>query len=324
MRARRVALAVALVLVLAGVGGLVWQRVNRLPDDAALAIGGRVVTVAELDRRIAELRALDGVVEPTGDPAKADQFRRAVAKTVAREIVLADRAAELKVEVPEEKLHQTFDSFLSAGFGPGPAGRAEFVRVLGNMRTSEGVVLEGLRRRLLVSALFDEVTKDVSVTDERARAAFPEYRARLAVPERRHLRNIVVSSDQDARRVVEQLQRGADFAALARIYSMDAGTRDTAGDIGVTEAGKLQPAYSRAAFSVPAGAVYGPVQTDHGWNVGQVVEVLPGQAVELDAAFPRLKELVTADRRAAHWQDWQVRAVAGADIRYADGYRPAD
>lgn len=320
----RIVAGVVALAVLAGAAGGVWWWNQRVPDGAALAVGDRVVTVADLDERVQTLRALYGVQPPTEDPAKMDAFRRDAAKAVAVSMVLEDKATEMGVGVAEAKVRGTLDQYITQQLGPGPAARTEFTTVLGNVGTSEDKVLAEIRQQMAIGDMFEKVTKDVTTTDDDLRAAFPSYATRLGVPETRDLRNIVVTNQDAANKIAAQLRGGGDFAQVARTTSVDTATRANGGALGRLSATQLQPGYAQAAFSAPQGGIYGPVQNQFGWNVGQVGAVTPGVPANFDQVKDKLRQLVDFDRRLTVWSEWMRTSLADGDVRYADDYRPAD
>ncbi|MCE3552859.1 peptidyl-prolyl cis-trans isomerase [Pseudonocardia sp. RS11V-5] len=320
----RIVAGVVVLALLAGVGGFVWYRATALPEGAALAVGDRVVTVAELDDRVQTLHALYGVQAPTGDPAKLDAFRRDAAKAVAVSLVLDGQAQQLGVGVADTKVRETLNGYITQQLGPGPTAHDDFVKVLGNVGTTEDKVLDEIRQQMAVGALFTKVTEDVTTTDEDVQAAFPRYADRLGVPETRALRNIVVTNQDAANRIADKLRGGADFAELARSSSIDTSTRDKGGDLGTVSADQLQSDYGKAAFGTPAGQVFGPLQNQFGWNVGQVVSVTPGTPAQFDQVKDKLRQLVDFDRRVDAWGAWMRQALEDGDVRYAEDYTPAD
>lgn len=320
----RVVLAAVLAVVVAGVGALAWGWSQRLPEGAALAVGDRVVTVAQLEERVQTLRALYGVEPPVDDPAAMATFRRDAAKAVAVGMVLQDRAAQMEVGIADTRVRETLNQYVTSQFGEDPAAYGQFVEVLGNVGTSEAAVLDEIGQQLAVTELFDRVTTDVATSDADVQAAFPAYQDRLSTPETRTISNIVVAGEADAQAVLAQLRGGTPFADVARTASIDGSTRDRGGDLGTVARAQLLPGYGDAAFAAPAGGLFGPVRNEFGWNVGQVVAVTPGQPAQFDAVAPQLRQLVDFDRRLAVWSDWLAGSIRDADVRYADEYLPAD
>lgn len=323
-RRTRILLAAALVAVLAVLGGgFAWWQATALPDAAAFRIGDRVVTVDELDRQVDTLRALYGV-QPPADPAATDGFRRDAAKSYAVAIVLDDAALDQGVQIADKAARDVLDRFVAGQLGEGPDARRRFVEALGNAGTTEQAVLDEVKRQMSVAQLMDRVTTDVSVSDEDVQREFDARRDQLATPEKRHLANIVVPDRQAADQAAARVRAGEPFAAVAQSVSLDQSTRDKGGDLGDVARSQLEQGYGDAAFGTAQGGVFGPVQTQHGWNVGTVLRVTASVPAQLDAIRDRFRASLEVERSTAQWRDWISQRITDADVDYADDYRPAD
>ncbi|MCR1785754.1 peptidyl-prolyl cis-trans isomerase [Nocardioides carbamazepini] len=311
-------LAVALGMLVVAPGWRPWS--DELPDDAAFAIGERVVTVAELDARNDSLRALYGVEEPGGGADQAS-FRRQAAKSMAISIVLDRAVDDAGIEVSDTTVDQTLSGFIEQRF---QGDRTAFVSSLGNVNTSERVVRDEVRRQIALRELLAAIAGEVTVSKAELRAAFEQRRDQLGTPERRRVRNIVVADEQAAREIRTRLDAGADPARVARRASIDGATRDAGGDLGAVARADLLPEVGAAVFGTPAGAAYGPVQGSQGWNVGVVVEVLPAVPATFAAVRADLRRQLTGERTEARWSDWLAGRIRAADIRYREPYRPRD
>ncbi|WP_435769047.1 peptidyl-prolyl cis-trans isomerase [Nocardioides sp. SYSU DS0651] len=321
LRDRRVGL-VALVLLV--VGGLVaWQVVrsgdNELRADAVMRIGDREITQAELEERLASLEALYGVKPPEEPGARAD-FDREAAKSMALSIVLEDEAAERGIEISEKESRAELDKIVDERLG---GDRQQFLTFLGDEGLSEQVVLEEIVRTLQTNELYQQVTEDVpDATSADAKAEFDKRKAEMRTPERRRLRNIVVADQANAERVADRLIQGDPFAEVARAETLDPSTRKSGGDLGVHAASDLEPAYAEAAFAAQEGQLFGPVQTQYGWNVGQVVEVVPGDPLSFADVQVTLLEAITSRRQLDEWRSWLSGVLEDANVQYADRFRP--
>lgn len=87
------------------------------------------------------------------------------------------------------------------------------------------------------------------------------------------------AAEQKAARLATQAKAaGADFAALARANSDDAGSKAGGGDLGSIEKnGAMVKPFEDAVFAAAAPGIVGPVKTDFGYHVIQVREIRPGQ-----------------------------------------------
>jgi peptidyl-prolyl cis-trans isomerase C len=110
------------------------------------------------------------------------------------------------------------------------------------------------------------------VTEAAIRKRYEQLYGRRTVTEEVHLRHILVGTEAEARSIIEQLRKGADFAALARIDSKDPDA-DRGGDIGFVRRSDLWPSLADVAFSLAPGQVSpDPVKNEFGWHVIKVEE----------------------------------------------------
>jgi peptidyl-prolyl cis-trans isomerase C len=319
----------AVVVVVAIVAGLSVLGLSALggdscpPSGAALEVRGEVVRQDELDRRADLLKALYGV-EPPGESERdrAGAFPRDLAKAVAVGLIVQAEVADRDLQVAEKAVRDALDRFIDQRFPEG--GRERFVQALGNEGVSEAEVLAEIRRLLETRRLFDQVTDGVTVDDARVAAAFEERKDRLAVPERRRLRHLVVATEEQARAALGRIRGGEDFGAVATEVSLDAATKMQGGELGPLAAGDLAAPFAEAAFAAPAGQAFGPVQTDFGWHVGLVEDVTPRRAVTLDEVRDSLRQQLVGEERLALWRKFLGRRIAEADACYGDRFRPED
>lgn len=318
----RIVLAVLTPLVVVGVvfGSVQWA--NALPSDAAFRAGGVVVTKEQLAQRIKMLGALYGIQQPA-DPSQQGQFRRDAAKTIAVTSVIDQVARNRGIDASDEAVQQVLDRLIA---GLNPPGQDSFIRLLSDTGASRNDVVEEIKRQVrstqLIRQVVDPRVRELSEAD--FRSYFEQHTADLATPEVRHLRNITVRTRDEADQVADRARSGSDFAALVQENSLDSATRDLQGDLGSVTRKQLEPGYGQAAFSAPLGAVFGPVQSGSGWNVGRVEEIRPSVPRTYEQARDEVVGIVRDTRVAETWNAWLSTQVQEADVRYADEYRPSD
>jgi hypothetical protein len=67
--------------------------------------------------------------------------------------------------------------------------------------------------------------------------------------------------------VSRRAKKGEDFAGLAREYSDDPTNSQRGGDLGVFQAGRMIPAFSKAVQALEVGQISDPIETDFGYHV---------------------------------------------------------
>jgi len=101
-----------------------------------------------------------------------------------------------------------------------------------------------------------------------------------AVQDEVHARHILVADKATADLIEQKLKAGGDFAALAKQYSTDTGSKNNGGDLGWFSKGQMVPAFEQAAFSLQPGQISQPVQTQYGWHIIQVLQRDPHHTVD--------------------------------------------
>jgi peptidyl-prolyl cis-trans isomerase C len=319
-RSRVMAGAVVAVALMAGGGWWAVDRLGQLPDDAAFRIGEKVVTQNDLDDRIHVIEALYGVQRPDGGD-DADTFQRDAAKSMVVSMLLEEQAKDHDIVISDKAAQDA----LQKAIDDQALGRAAFVDFLADSGVSENDVLDEIKRQMATARLVEEVTADVEdSTTAQTRAYYEDNRSQMATAEGRRLRNIVVATRSDADRVAREAQSGKPFAQLAALWSRDASTKDKGGDLGVVTAAQLEKDYAEAAFSATPGTVFGPVKTEHGWNIGQVVKVIPGRPLAFEDISKQLEVELKNKALLNSWRSWLADQLKDADVEYANDYKPAN
>ncbi|MGI5965014.1 MAG: peptidylprolyl isomerase [Candidatus Methanomethylophilaceae archaeon] len=78
--------------------------------------------------------------------------------------------------------------------------------------------------------------------------------------------HILVGSENDARKIMERLEKGEEFAALAKRFSK-CPSKNKGGDLGWFSKGQMVKEFEDAVFSSKKGSVVGPVKTEFGWHI---------------------------------------------------------
>ena len=156
---------------------------------------------------------------------------------------------------------------------------------------------------LIQEAYLNREIKDAE-TEDRLKARYQTFAKEKAGHEEVHARHILVKTEAEAKSVIAELDKGADFAVLAEKYSNDSSAR-SGGDLGYFGHDDMVKDFADAAFAMPAGKyTTTPVKTEFGWHVIKVedhrVSTPPsfdearqevGQLVARDAVDAKLKEL---------------------------------
>ncbi len=202
---------------------------------------------------------------------------------------------------PEELFQEALDQF---GFG-----RAEFQ--------------EEVRRSLLVQKVQEDVMGVVEPTEEEVSDFYEENKAtQFTIPERRCIRHILFTEEEEAEDVRDQLEAEGDFEELAEEYSQDPGSRERGGDLGCQPEGGFVPEFDDAAFEAQEGEIAGPIETDFGFHVIEVTDIQEEEETPLEEAAPEIEERLGQQRQITEFDAWIRDQLEERDAKFLPGYDP--
>lgn len=131
--------------------------------------------------------------------------------------------------------------------------------------------IDAATARILEGALLEREAVP-QVTEAAIRARYDRDYGDKPSVEQVHARHILVGTEAEAKRLIAELDKGADFATLARRFSKDPdGVRG--GDLGFFRRDQVWPAFAALAFSLKAGEIgQTPISNEFGWHVVQTLE----------------------------------------------------
>ena len=155
---------------------------------------------------------------------------------------------------------------------------------------------------------FEEIAKDVQVSDEELTKLYEEQKASLGTPERRKISHILIAPGDGSEAALKAAQdkatgirnrilKGEDFAKLAQEVSSDALSGKAGGDLGFLNKEAQEESFTKAAEKLNSGEVSEPVKTSFGYHLIKVTELIPAK----QKSFEEVKEELhkTAQRNAA-------------------------
>ena len=138
------------------------------------------------------------------------------------------------------------------------------------------------------------------VTDAALKARYEKMTASMTDKEEVHARHILVKTEDEAKKIIEELDDGADFAELAKKKSTGP-SGPNGGDLGFFGKGQMVPAFEKAAFGLDKGKFTGKaVQTQFGWHVIKVEEKRKAQVPGFASVEQQLRGELTQETGTAY------------------------
>ncbi|MCE9507131.1 MAG: peptidylprolyl isomerase [Alphaproteobacteria bacterium] len=145
-----------------------------------------------------------------------------------------------------------------------------------------------MKAQLVKTVYLEKYLKD-KITAKTVKAEYDKFKKENKGKEEVHARHIVVPSEEEAKKIIKELDGGAKFADLAKEKSSGP-TAKNGGDVGFFAKGEIIPEFSDAAFKLKVGSyTKEPVKSQFGWHVIFVEE-------KRERAVPDLKDVEAAIR----------------------------
>jgi len=151
--------------------------------------------------------------------------------------------------------------------------------------------LKHFEDRLVQEAYINRAIKQAA-TDDRLKARYETFLKENPAQEEVRARQILLDNEAEAKSVIAELDKGADFAKLAKQHSSDPGA--AADDLDYTSrdemATEMGAEFAAAVFAIPAGQ-YGktPIKSKFGWHVIKIEDRRTGKPPSFEEAREQLR-----------------------------------
>ncbi len=314
-------LAATLALLAASCGGGGGSSISK--DDAAV-VAGEHITRATLDRRMHEAKCsydLQKRAFPKAGSAEYQAIQTQILQNFVQRAQIQQKAPELEATVSDKQVDDQLKQLKKQYFG---GSEKRYQAELKKQCVTDAEVRADIRANLLSDAVYKKVTANVKVTEADANDYYLKNSLNFTQEQTRLVRHILVKGKKTGDELYAQLKGGADFAALAKKYSQDPGSKAQGGRLTITR-GKTVPEFDRTAFELKTGALSKPVKSQFGWHI---IEALKPATPRKATPFPQVKEairqqLLQQERSDAlkRWLDG-VKAEYASETKYAAGLAP--
>lgn len=318
--------------------GFAWAQTNPTTTSAVAVMtelfGDQVIARgksfeikrSQLDAALLSFRALIAARGQTLPPAANLQVERELLQQLIRIQMLVGRATPQDRAEGKQLGEKRFQQVVERTGSP---------ENLARQLKSVGITPDQLKERLIEEATAEAVIRrevKVQVTDEDVRKFYEENPAQFEEPERVRVSHILLRTvdavtreplpeevRQAKRKQIEELlqraRAGEDFAALARQYSEDPGSKDRGGEY-IFARGQMVPEFEVAAFRLQPGQVSDIVTTAFGYHILKMSERLPARRVPLDEVKEAIRDHLTTQAIQKVLPDYvrKIRAEENVEV----------
>ena len=299
-------------------------------DRIAAVVNEEIILESEVNQTALQTaRAELGEVDfssPDGQ-RKFEQHRRKTLESLVERVLIAQQAREMKVDVSDEEVktavesvrtqnNLTLEQFQEALKQQGIGSMEEYKKSLHKQLLQMRVINQAVRSK-------------ISVGDDEVRALYAQnVRQASGDAMQIHLKQIFLSLPQAATasqidekrrlgmKIVAELRGGKDFTQLAKQHGDDQASK-AGGDLGFLARGDLPPELREPVVSMDPGDVRGPIQSERGLHILQLIEKKSGEVKSFDEVKEELRRQLYEQSLERGIQNWtkELRRKAHVDIR---------
>ena len=267
-----------------------------MPSDAVAVVDGQDIAKSDYEALIAQAKKSYKNQKRDFPAAGSQEFQtlrnQAVQFLVQRE-QFEQKAEDLDVKVTDKQVDARLEQIQKQYFG---GDKKKFEKQLKEQGITEAQVRNDIRAQIVSEKIFAQVTGKVTVSDDEIEKYYEKNKkAQYSQPESRDVRHILVKTKKQADDLYTQLENGADFAALAKKFSEDTGSKANGGKLTISKGQTVAP-FDQTAFLLKKNAISKPVKTEFGYHIIQPLsETKPAKVTPLKEVRASIKQQLAAD-----------------------------
>jgi peptidyl-prolyl cis-trans isomerase SurA len=300
-------------------------------EGIVVRVGDRIVTRTQYERRLRDGYAeIEQSARPDQVAAAREAFRKNLVNELINELLIKDRADRLNISVTESDVKDAIGR-LKQQYGI--TTDEQFESSLRSSGLTRADMEARLRESLITQKVFArELRNRADLTDAELRDRYNREKDQYRLPERAHLREIVVLKPEGEEKLAEARQRaaeiaeaarkaGTDFASVASTMS-ESGTREKGGDLGEVAKGDMVADLDKAVFNAQNGAILGPIETKSAFHIILVEQRLPSEVPAFESVKDRLKRDASEETFQRDYQNYIASLRKDAFIQINDEMVP--
>lgn len=253
-----------------------------------------------LDEYMARLHDQRGLLSPRAfrdDPGKQKRLEEEILESLITEKILLQRAGELGLSISQTELERkSLD--IRKDYG------ANFFDLLVAQNVRYEDWREALRKEMLIEKLVTaDVHAAVRVSEDEAEDYFQEHPDFCRSGARVRAFQIVTRDLDQAREVEERLEKGEDFAGLAKAFSIGPEAA-RGGDLGLITRDTMPEPLDKTLFTLRLYKTSPIVKSAYGYHILKVTDIQPAGVRSFAECRPDILNVLRAQKEEAAFTAW--------------------
>ncbi|MGD9568892.1 MAG: peptidylprolyl isomerase [Sedimentibacter sp.] len=197
------------------------------------------------------------------------------------DLVLVDAAEKEGITMTDEDMKSQMDEFKAY-----METDEEYQKFLEGYGMTEEYLKESLRKEFLINHYLSIKIENLQPSDEELQTLFNDLKMNESV----RASHILVDTEEEAKSIIDRINKGESFEELAKELSTDTGSGANGGDLDYFNYTDMVQPFSEAAFALEIGEVSEPVQSEFGYHVIKLTDKKVDNAVTVETEKSVLTE----------------------------------
>ena len=295
-----------------------------MPSSAVAKVGGQTITQTQFNDLLEQAkRSYQTQKRPfpkAGTPEYQALKNQAVQYLVQR-VEYQQEAAKLGVTVSDQDVAARLVKIKKQYFA---GSESRYKKQLAQQGLTDAQVQDDLRASLVQEKIFAKVTANVKVSDAEVKKYYDQHQAQYGTPEQRDVAHILVKTKSLADKLYKRAKAGENFAALAKKYSQDPGSKKVGGKLTVSKGTTVAP-FDQTAFLLTTGQISRPVKTDFGYHIIKALSpIKPAKVTPYAKVKKTIRTQLLQQKKSQVTSTWSTKLTKdfNGKISYQTGYAP--
>ncbi len=284
------------------------QSGDLLGRAAVATVNGEKVYSDELDLRISLQK---GILSPktfSSSLNKRDALEEEILDSLITEKIMLQRARELNLSVSNADLEEKINE-IRKDYGE------EFFNLLAASNVRYEDWREQIKKEMLLGKLAQaDVSARIRVSDNEAKDYYDDNPAFCKAEARVRASQIVIRDKEKADEVKKRLDRGEDFAKVAREVSIGPEAA-RGGDLGWITRQTMPDPLDQTLFNLPAGKVSPVVKSAYGYHIIKIADTYRARVRDFASCRQDIIAMLRSRNEEAAFTDWLEKLKAKAVIK---------
>lgn len=326
----KVAVIAAIIMVMgifASGCGLIEKTPEAIAKEKVAKVGSEYITRGELDEMMVPTKAQiaaqnggDNYLTSNDGKAAVVSEEKQVLQNLIESKVLEQQAASLKLFKDEKEIEDGINSKM-ADLVKSYKTQTDLDKELQTEKISSTLLKKLLRIQVVGEKVYNYTIKNVNVTEDDIKKYYDENKDSITEKTNTmEVSHILVSTEAEAKDIKAKLDKGGDFKALAKQYSIDTATKDNGGSLGTVEYNdsNYDATFVQAAMKLKEGQISDPVKTSYGYHIIKVTKKTIYPTVPYDKAKESIKEQLLYNKQQQAYTDALTKWKTAAKIKVLD------